>query len=155
MHSNNLIARLTLGANLGVFIALVLVLAELNQIRDLMKSQVRHDLSTDIIAIQLAAAGSEGLADIIRRASKGEELTPTETIRFRLRLNALLRYWEELHSQYRLGHYDEAQFLNQREIWSSYLREVHGLAEYWCETSTRFTAEFQREIGTLLPDDAC
>ena len=40
---------LTIGANLGVLIGLLLLIAELNQNRDMMRAQVRHDLAMGIV----------------------------------------------------------------------------------------------------------
>jgi hypothetical protein len=155
LDSDRLNRWLTLGANIGVLIGIILLLVELAQNREMMRAQTRHDLAMGIVEMQHAAAEDEQLADIMRRSLAGEELTPTERYRHRLRLNALLRYWEDVHYQYRLGLYDRPEFSRQREAWrDSFLGNSH-LREYWCETDERFSEEFRLELNELMPDNNC
>jgi len=49
-----------------------------------------------------------------QRAGRGEQLTGDEQFQFRLRSNALFRYWEDVHYQYRLGLYDEEEYSRQK-----------------------------------------
>ncbi len=51
---------------------------------------------------------------MLRRAGRGEQLTDDEHLQFQLRSNALLRYWEDVHYQYRLGLYDEVEYERQK-----------------------------------------
>ena len=45
MESDRLTRWLTIGANVGVLIGIVLLIAELAQNRDMMRAQVRHELA--------------------------------------------------------------------------------------------------------------
>ena len=154
MDSDRLNRWLTLVANIGVLIGIILLLVELAQNREMMRAQTRHDMAMGIVEMQHAAAEDEQLADIMRRSLAGEELTPTERFRHRLRLNALLRYWEDVHYQYRLGLYDEPEFSSQREAWRASFLNTNHLREYWCETKGRYSEDFRLELNALMPEDS-
>ena len=117
MESNRLAQWLTIGANLGVLIGILLLIAELKQNQDMMRAEIRHELSVGIVDLLQTAASNEQLADVLHRAVSGEDLTPTELFQFEMRTNALFRYWEDVHYQYRVGLYDDAEFEKQREAW--------------------------------------
>ena len=89
------------------------------------------------------------------RAEKGGELTPLEEFQFRMRTNALLRYWEDVHYQYRVGLYDDVEFSKQREAWRSALNRSKGMRTYWCEVRTLYSPEYMSEMDGLLPEPGC
>jgi hypothetical protein len=155
LNSDRLNRWLTLGANIGVLIGIILLLVELAQNREMMRAQTRHEMAMGIVDMQHAVAENEQLADIMHRSSVGEKLTPTERLRHRHRLNALLRYWEDVHYQYRLGLYDEPEFSSQREAWRGAFLSNNHLREYWCETKGRYSEKFRLELDALMPDNIC
>ena len=88
---------LTLGANIGVLIGIVLVLVELDQNRDMMRAQTRNELAMGIVDLLQVPASNAQLADVLYRAHAGDDLTPVESFQFEMRTNALFRYWENVH----------------------------------------------------------
>ena len=84
-----------------------------------MRAQVRHELASTIVDLLNSSANNSELASVIRRAGLGEQLTADEQFQFRLRSNALLRYWEDVHYQYRLGLYDEVEYSRQKAAWKA------------------------------------
>jgi len=146
---------LTLVANFGVLVSLVLLVLELNQSRDMMRAQTRHELAMGIVDLLQVPAGNKQLADLMYRAETGGELTPQESYQFNMRTNALLRYWEDVHYQYRVGLYDEVEFSRQREAWRAALNRSLGLRAYWCKVRTLYSPEFMSEMDALVPDDGC
>ena len=102
MGSSKLNDWLQLAGTLGVLAGLVLLIVELRQNQDLMKAQTRHELAVLLVDILHTPAANQQLADVMYRANVGEDLTPLELHQFRLRTNALFRYWENVHYQYRL-----------------------------------------------------
>ncbi len=146
---------LTIGANLGVLIGLFLLVAELNQNRHMMRAQVRHDLAMGIVDLLQTPASNAQLADVLQRGINGEELTPAELFQFELRTNALFRYWEDVHYQYRVGLYDDIEFARQKEAWrASMARSSLGVA-YWCRVRRLYSPEFAREMDALIADRPC
>ena len=99
MDSDQLNRWLTLGANLGVLVGIVLLLVELDQNRDMMRAQTRHQLATALVELQIETGTNQQLVELLQRADDGEELTSAERRQVGYRFNALIRYWENVHYQ--------------------------------------------------------
>ncbi len=146
---------ITIGANLGVLLGLFLLLAELAQNRDMMRAQIRHELSMGIVDLLQTPANNAQLADILLRGISGEELTATELFQFELRTNALFRYWEDVHYQYRAGLYDDTEFAKQRDAWKASLARSRLAVDYWCNVRVLYSPEFAQEIDSLHVNSPC
>ena len=150
MDTRRLMRWLTLGANLAVVAGIVLLIMELEQNRQQMRAQTRHELAMGIVDLLQTLAANEQLADVFARALAGEPLTPTEQFQFRLRTNALFRYWEDVHYQYRLGLYDDVEFERQRDAWKASMSNSRLAVEYWCEVRSLYSPEFTAEMDRLV-----
>lgn len=155
MDPNQLNRWLTLGANVGVLVGIALLIVELDQNRDMMRAQTRHEIAAGIVDLLLVPASNQQLADLMYRAETGGELTPQEDFQFNMRTNALLRYWEDVHYQYRVGLYDEIEFSKQRDAWASALHRSKGMREYWCTVRILYSPEYMSEMNALLPEPGC
>lgn len=155
MNKERLTRWLSLTANGGVLIGLLLVVMQLQQNRALMRAQIRHELAMGIVELLNSPAGNSQLASVLRRGALGEELTPDELYQFRLRSNALLRYWEDVHYQYRLRLYDEVEYSRQKEAWGAALASSAGFVAYWCEVRTLYSPLFMSELDGLLTTHKC
>ncbi len=153
MDSHWLNRWLTLGANIAVLAGILLLIAELDQNRDMMRAQTRHELAMGIVDLLQTPASNEQLADLMLRAHSGETLTPTELFQFQLRTNALFRYWEDVHYQYRMGLYDEIEFAKQRDAWKASLSHSQLSIRYWCQVRSLYSPEFMHEMDGLLEND--
>jgi hypothetical protein len=134
---------------------LLLVAVQLQQNRDLMRAQIRHELAVGIVELLNSPAGNGQLASVLRCGALGEQLTPGEQYQFRLRSNALLRYWENVHCQYRQGLYDEVEFSKQKEAWGVTLATSVAFVAYWCEVRTLYSPLFMTELDGLLTSRKC
>lgn len=155
MKSDRLTRWITIGANLGVMIGLLLLIAELAQNRDMMRAQIRHELAMGIVNLLQTPANNDQLADVLFRGISGEELTPTELFQFELRTNALFRYWEDVHYQYRAGLYDDSEFERQRDAWRASLARSQLSVGYWCRVRLLYSPEFAKEMDSMLSDVRC
>jgi hypothetical protein len=155
MKPDGLAKWLTLGANFGVLIGLVLLIVELSQNRNMMRAQIRHDLAMGIVDILQTPANNAQLADVLYRGSVGEPLDRVENYQMRMRTNALFRYWEDVHYQYRTGLYDEIEFSRQREAWKASFSMSQWQPGYWCQVRLQYSPEFTAQIDTLLRDTPC
>jgi len=155
MSKERLIQWIALVANCVTILGLVLVILQLQQNRSLMRAQVRHELASTIVDLLNSTANNSQLASVVRRAGLGEELTPDEQFQFRFRSNALLRYWEDVHYQYRLGLYDEVEYSRQKAAWKATFASSVGFVSYWCEVRTLYSPLFALEIDALLPPHSC
>lgn len=150
MNSDRLSRWLTLGANAAVLIGIALLIAELSQNRDMMRAQTRHELSSGIVDLLQTPASNEQLADVLLRAHSGDGLTATELFQFQMRTNALFRYWEDVHYQYRAGLYDDVEFQRQREAWRASLGNSRLAQQYWCQVRSLYSPQFTAEMDSLL-----
>jgi hypothetical protein len=155
MSKDRLIESIALTANCVTILGLLLVIFQLGQNRTLMRAQVRHELASTIVDLLNSSANNSELASVIRRAGLGEQLTADEHFQFRLRSNALLRYWEDVHYQYRLGLYDEVEYSRQKAAWKASFASSIGFVNYWCEVRTLYSPLFASEIDRLLPSQSC
>jgi hypothetical protein len=142
-------------ANVGALVGLLLLVYELNQNRQLTQAQIRHELAMGIVQQVGIVANNGQLASVLRRGSSGEELTPDERIQFNTFYNGILRYWEDVHYQYRQGLYDGSEFKNQREAWVASLARNAGLVAYWCENRKLYSADFAKELNGALTTHKC
>ncbi len=153
---------LTLGANVGVLIGLGLVFYELVQNRELMQAQTRDQIATALVELQIESATDQQLVELLQRADDGVELTKAEERQIGYRFNALIRYWENVHYQYRRGLYDEVEFESQREAWRQTFEVGKAITRYWCRMRSLYSPErslyspeFATELDRLLLQDSC
>lgn len=151
MKTGQLHRWLTLGANFGVLIGLILLVVELSQNAAMMRAQTRNELAVGIVDLFARVAENPQLASLRRRADAGEELSPDETYQYEIITRAFFRYWENVHYQYRQDLYDEVEFSRQREAWRSYVVASPALRRFWCTQKGGFSAEFADEFDALLP----
>ena len=147
----------TLGvlANLGVLAGILLLAYELNQNREMMQAQTRHDISSEFVGLMISVASDEQLANLVRRGDLGEDLSPDEQYRYERYTRGMFRYWENVHYQYRLGLYDELEFVKQRSAWQAYLVRSKGAVVRWCAARDQFSPEYRREMDQLLTTSSC
>lgn len=155
VETTKLARWLSLGANVGVLAGIILLVIELHQNREMMRAQIRHELAMGIVDLLQTPASDEQLAGVLFRAHSGEELTAEEQFQFELRTNALLRYWEDVHYQYRAGLYDELEFARQRDAWAASLAGSRRAQDYWCRVRLLYSPEFMSELDKLIGDAKC
>ena len=155
MNSDRLNRWLTLGANVGVLVGIILLLVELDQNRDMMRAQTRHDMAMGIVDLLMIPASNAQLTDVMFRAQTGAELSPKELFQFQMRTNALFRYWEDVHYQYRVGLYDAVEFSKQKEAWKAALQRSKGMRVFWCDVRTLYSPEYMAEMDALLQENGC
>ena len=146
---------LTLGANFGVLIGIILLLVELHQNSTMMRAQTRYEVSQGIVNLLSPSANNEQLASLLRRANSGKELTPDEYLQFQHRSFALFRYLENLRYQFRQGLFGEAEFLTQKRAWTAYLNSSKAAVTAWCTLRPSVSPEFRAEIDDVLEKYTC
>ena len=155
MDSERLNRWLTLGANLGVLVGIILLIVELDQNREMMKSQTRNELSNNIVILLNEAAGNTELASIMLRAETGDELTPVQAYQFMHRQYAMFRYWENVHYQYRMGLYDDTEYAAHLEGWRRYINQSKAQADAWCSIRDVASEEFASDVNRLMTEYSC
>jgi len=145
----------TLVANVGVLIGILLLVVELDQNQTALRAQMRSELSADVVQLFTSVAENPGLADLRRRADAGEPLDANETYRYGIITRAFFRYWENVHYQYREGVYDDVEYSRQKEAWRAYAGESAAVVRWWCAHRSEFSPAFATEFDTLMPGGGC
>ncbi len=119
MNADNVNKWLTLSANIGVVFGLILLLIELDQNSDLVRTQIHQARSDASVARMEGQADTEYLAPILnkiqlfggfRNLSSADELTPEELHRVRVFLQARHQDYDNLFYQYQQGYLDEEYY---------------------------------------------
>ena len=146
---------ISLAANVVTVTGLVIVVVQLYENQRMMRAQTRHELASTIVTILSDTANNPQLANVLYRGARGLPLTPVEQFQFEVRSNALLRYWEDVHYQFRMGLYDEEEFDRHRDAWAATIRQSKGFVGYWCRVRQLYSPAFAKEMNALLPSGAC
>ena len=155
MDTDRLNRWLTLGANVGVLAGIILLVFELNQNRDMIQAQTRNEIWRGAAEVLILTAENPHLADIVARSNRGEELSDADNVMYLSRTEAVFRYWENAHYQYRKGMYDEAEYSKHLETMRVILAANPGVVSYWCQRRTMFSAVYMAEIDSMLPSNSC
>ena len=155
MESDKVNRWLTLGANIGVLIGIILVIVELDQNREMVRAQTRNDISQQLANRLLTVASDSQLASVKRRAEAGEELTADEEHQYFLLFVANMRDWENMHYQHRHGTFDKSEFDAEKTTWRSLINSNKAFAAGWCQTRQNYSLEFVAELESLLDKDVC
>jgi len=143
---------ITVLANIGVLLGILLLVYELSQNRAMMEAQTRTALQQGFNEWIYNANADLETSSLDMRGNRGDELTEEERVRYtRLRL-ALLRYYENVHYQYRIGLYDEEEFAAQREAWRRVTINNSGTRDLFCGSRSVFSPYFVAELEGLLEE---
>ncbi|MDH3748679.1 MAG: hypothetical protein OER97_10780 [Gammaproteobacteria bacterium] len=154
----------TLGANLGVLVGLILLVVELDQNSDLVRAQIHQARSDNFEAFRVSMADTEQLLPAMvkfkaaggpRDVSAIQQLDPIERERIRRYYAARLAGYDNLHFQYKNGFLDE-DFYNIRVV-----NPVRLLTPLWSELglislgskNPRVTTSFAAEIERIQSSD--
>jgi hypothetical protein len=155
MEADKVHRWLTLGANFGVLIGIILLVVELDQNREMVRAQTRNEISQQLTNRLLMIGSSSQVANLKRRAEAGEELTADEEYQYFLLFVANMRDWENMHYQYRHDTFDENEFDAEIKTWRYLININKAFAKGWCPTRQNYSQEFVAELESLLYEDVC
>ena len=158
LESDRLNRWLTLGANIGVLIGIVLLLLELDQNSDLLRAQIHQARADTHVGQRLNEGESEKLTAIRMKLAKNgyskdvtsvDVLTPEELFRFRQYIAARHTDLDNLFYQYQQGYLDE-EYYQYRVVCA-----IRRNAPYWQKFGTFRTNSrptFRAEIERIMRD---
>ena len=146
---------ISIGANVGVVIGIALLIYELNQNREMMKVQIRNEISNAATELLLSDWGNLESSTIWVKAMNGEELDPAEYNMLESRLLAMFRYWENVNYQYRQGMYDENEYAAQKVAISEQILAAQHSVDFWCLNKQWFSEAFRIELDASLGSEVC
>jgi hypothetical protein len=139
-------------ANIGVIAGILLLVLELSQSREMMSAQLRADYAEMLIDQLAAVYTNSDLAEVLVEGGC-EEMAPScqtvDAFRYGLYYGGRFRSWENLHYQYRIGLYDETEFLTARAGWRNVLG-VPEIQDAWVRVREFYSPEFVVEMNELL-----
>lgn len=155
MTKANLTQSVTILANLGVLVGIILLVYELNQNRDMMRAQTRNEISRSAMDLLTTGATSEVLAAVMVRANAGEELSAEENYMFRNRAELTFRLWENVNYQYRQGMFDSTEYSGNLATINDVLSRNGALIDYWCARRRMFSPPFVEQIDSMPAMQSC
>jgi hypothetical protein len=136
-------------ANIGVLIGIVLLVLELNHASQATQGQTRSDIANQQMTLILQRAINPSLADLYLRGRAGEPLTDLEEEQLRAYLIAFWRHRENASYQYRNGLFEEEEYGAIRESWRRFLREPTERASF-CSMRGGLSPVFVSDVEALL-----
>jgi hypothetical protein len=124
MNADRVNRWLTLGANIGVVIGLMLLIFELNQNSDLVRAQIHQARSDNWVSNRIDFADSEFLLPAYDKFIRAggpldptaiDGLDPTESARVTRYATALMGDYDNLFYQYQQGYLDESYYRSRVE----------------------------------------
>ena len=94
MNLDNLNRWLTFAANFGVFVGIVFLAVELRQNNELMESERRYNRLQVGTAINSTFIENPNLAEILIKATSGQEITGTERYLLDSHINNVFQIWQ-------------------------------------------------------------
>ena len=158
MNAEHVNRWLTLSANIGVVIGLILLLIELDQNSDLVRAQIHQARSDTWVSGRLAFADTEHLLPAYQKfmAAGGpmdpsaiEALDPIESLRIYRYLEARAGDYDNLFYQYQQGYLDEEFYRTRIES------SIKRIAPMWMKMDflNRLRPSFVAEIERLNSSD--
>ena len=153
MNADNVNKWLTLSANIGVVIGLMLLLVELNQNRDLVRAQIHQDRSDAWVANRFARADSEFVIPVLEKLYAAgfpdnldamQKLTPVDRRRVYDVLDAFSGDYDNMFFQYQQGYLDEEFYRTKIET------SIRELAPWWKKYAIIGRPSFEKEIDRIM-----
>jgi hypothetical protein len=143
---------LTLAANIGVFLGIVLLLFELNQNRVVTEAQTRSAITASIIELTGMFSQTPMGMTIYEKMLSNEPLTVQELIWRRGASRSLFRHWENVYFQFRVGLFNEQELDTYRVYWRNVTRCQPWQQEFWDNTKMQFDPFFREELDLILEE---
>ena len=141
---------ITIFANFGVLIGILLLVFELNQNRVVTEAQTRSAITASIIDLtEMITQSPMGMTIYEKRLNK-EPLTVKERHWQRGASRAVFRHWENVHFQYRADLFSERELDTYRVYWRNVVRCQIWQQDFWADTKMQFNPRFREEMDSIL-----
>ena len=154
MDSDRINRWLTLIANFGVLIGIVLLVYEIRLNHEMMRAQIRNEIANSEVERIYFLAGNSEMLDVLVRNSAGQELDAADALRLQFLRFGTIRAWENHFYQYKLGLFDEQEYLAGKESWKSIVNR-QKYQSHWCTIRSQVSNEFREEIDAIFESLQC
>ena len=144
---NFLFQLLSVGA---VIAGLIFVAVEISQNNEMMRTQIRNEMTLAQIENTRFRQTPEMLALAVKARDTNYGFTPEEEMLWDLWIRSTARMWENMHYQQRLGLYDLDEAVANRAIWTVAFTQDEYFRNFWQQSKGDFSASFQQEIDSVI-----
>ena len=152
MNADNVNKWLTLSANFGVVIGLILLIVEISQNTEMMRAQINQSRTDTAISEQQALFNSDYMPAILKKRNGGEQLSEEEMYRYRSHFRSGMRNQDNNLWQYSQGFLGE----NTPRSIRGFARNVIGGTELgittWDSQKYAYTDEFIAFVEEAISD---
>jgi len=141
---------LTLTANIGVVVGLVLLLIELRQNTEMMRAQITHSRSETAQSENQAVFNSDHIPAVISKVRAGAELSAEEMIRYEFYFRAVNRNQDNVLWQYREGFLGENVPVSVRAFVFSVIDSDELSRSIWEQTKGIYSPEYVAFVDSVL-----
>ncbi len=143
---------LSLGANIGVVIGLMLLIVEIGQNTEMMRAQINQSRTDTALYQQYSMSDTDYVAPIIAKIKRGEQLSDEELIRYDARMRAFNRNQDNNLWQYNQGYLGDNIPRSVRGGVRSVIGGTkHGI-ETWDKQNYSYTDEYAAFVEEAIKD---
>ena len=143
---------LSLGANIGVVIGLMLLIVEIGQNTEMMRAQINQSRTDTALYQQYSMSDTDYVAPIIAKIRRGEQLSDEELIRYDARMRAFNRNQDNNLWQYNQGYLGDNIPRSVRGGVRSVIGESKLGIATWDEQKYSYTDEYAAFVEEAIKD---
>jgi len=147
--SSRIQSWLTLAANLGVIVSILLLAYEINQSTNATIAAASEGLTEHSLAFTSARLDNEVVARATYKSRHGQELDEFEHDQLVLLQHMNFRLFESAYLQFDRGLYEKSEWERYERIIASLLNKNQHAIEMWSETSGGWSADFAEEVERI------
>jgi len=152
MNSEKLNSWLSLGANVGVVIGLILLVVEINQNTELARAQMNQDRATTAMSEQQATYTSDHVPEMLAKVEKEQPLSEEERIRYTTYLRAFNRNQDNNLWQYNRGFLGENTPASVRDAARGVIGRNELSISIWDGQKISYTDEYVAFVEDAIAD---
>ena len=149
MRTERVSGWLSLGANIGVIIGLVLLAYEVNQSTTVAIGAVSQGLTEQSLDFFSLKIDCDAVAKATYKQHLGEELDNYEKFQLGQHQYFNFRVFENAFLQYRRGLYDDSEWEKYQRIIADIFQTNPIARDIWDRTEDQWTAEFFAEVNAI------
>ncbi len=152
MNTDNVNKWLTLSANIGVVIGLVLLIVEIGQNTEMMRAQINQSRTEAAQSEQQATYNSDYMPAILVKRDKGERLSDEEIRRYRAYIRSFNRNMDNQLWQYNHGLLGENIPRSIRGAVRRVIGNYELSIQIWDDQKFGFTDEYVKYVEDAISD---
>jgi len=152
MNTDNVNKWLTLSANIGVVIGLVLLIVEIGQNTEMMRAQINQSRTEAAQSEQQATYNSDYMPAVLVKRDKGERLSDEEIRRYRAYIRSFNRNMDNQLWQYNHGLLGENIPRSIRGAVRRVIGNYELSIQIWDDQKFGFTDEYVKYVEDAISD---